>query len=162
MGNFPNNPLCQFNEGNDEMNGLEQDQPVWKAVHRHSPKQVVHVPYHNILSCMYGTLCPRDRENSHFWPFYLSFISQASIDHHLGLNTSFPKNMDIYIRKTLRKPSSYSCFSRRHDRNWWIINWTSLQMSGIQLFLGTTKKLLFATSGSSYIKLRSQNFFEQC
>lgn len=48
MGNFPNNPLCQFNEGNDQMNGLEEDQPVRRAVHRCSPKPVGHLPYHNI------------------------------------------------------------------------------------------------------------------
>lgn len=74
MGNFPNNPLCQFNEGNEQMNGLEQDHPVLKAVHRCSPKLVMHMPYHNVLSCMYETLCPRERKIHIFGPFYLSFI----------------------------------------------------------------------------------------
>lgn len=71
MGNFPNNPLCQFNEGNDQMNGLEQDQPGRRAVHRCSPKQDVHMPYLNLLSCMYGTLCPRERKIHIFGPFLL-------------------------------------------------------------------------------------------
>lgn len=71
MGNFPNNPLCQFNEGNDQMNGLEEDQPVGRAVHRCSPKPAGHLPYHNIYCPICMGHCVLMGRKSHFHSFLL-------------------------------------------------------------------------------------------
>lgn len=73
MGNFPNNPLCQFNEGNDQMNGLEEDQPVGRAVHRCSPKPAGHLPYQNIYCPICMDTVSQWEKNSHFHSFFLSF-----------------------------------------------------------------------------------------
>lgn len=74
MGIFPNSPLYQFNEGNDQMNELPQDQTSYVEWYIDALQRSLHTCLTTTYTALYEweTIISQ-WDNFPIFPFYLSF-----------------------------------------------------------------------------------------